>query len=98
MKILHGWVKIILCSALLMLFVSCASLGTYIPTDSSAGSMNVKEARNLLGKLNMGNSMGYRGGSDRLVKISDVRVTSQRLYVTDEKVSKVFLYSESFLR
>lgn len=45
MKIIHRWLVPLLSAAMLLQLASCAS---YIPTDSTAGNMSVKEARKVV--------------------------------------------------
>lgn len=70
------------------MLVSCAT--SYIPTDGSVGNMSVEQARKVLSTgLNGRYTWGYKDtklppGSDH-IRIVDVRVTSKRLLVTDER-------------
>lgn len=91
MKTPHRWLASIPCVAVSLLLVSCATYIT-IPTDSTAGNMSVKQARELL-------ATGLKGSkilnSGRIVPITDVRVRSNRLIVTDKNGKQsVFIYSE----
>lgn len=89
MKIVHRWLKAILCAAMLVLLASCA---TYVPTDSTVGNMSVKEARSVLATRLKG-EMILNSGSN--VPISDVRASSTRLIVTDENGKQsIFIYRE----
>jgi hypothetical protein len=93
MKIVHKWAAPVLCTAMLILLASCGGTTTYyIPTDSTAGNMSVKQARNWLA------TVLKEGGiltSGRKVPITDVRVNSYALTVTDENGEQsIFVYRE----
>lgn len=91
MKTAHRWLAAIFCTAVLVLLASCG--GTYyIPTDSTVGSMSTNQARKLLATELKGSKILNSG---RIVPITDVRVTSNRLIVTDKNGKQsVFIYRE----
>ncbi len=93
---LKRWLKQILCFAMLVLLASCA-VAPYRPSDSTVGNMSVNEARNVLvTQLKENCKICYSGfwvdthihcdGTNST--ITNVRVTSNRLIVTDDKDKK----------
>ena len=100
MKSSLRWLKSIPCSAMPILLASCAS--TYIPTDSAVGNMSTELARKVLSTgLKEGCTWGYKASrlASELMssceRITNVRVTSRRLLVTDRRGKKSsFIFSE----
>jgi hypothetical protein len=92
MKTVCRWWKLILCSAILGLLASCATY-TYMPTDSTVGSMSVMQARKALATgLKSSSSVIVNQGS--LDYITDVRVNLNRLVVTGKKGQEtIIVYS-----
>lgn len=93
MKTAHRWLASILCTAMLVLLVACAS-APYLPNDSSVGSMSVSDARTVL-------ATELVRGENRMVRskdfyiITDVRVNLNRLIVTGNEGQKnIFIYRE----
>ena len=97
MKTIHGWLKAILCSGMIVLLASCAST---IPTDSTVGDMSVEQARKVLATELMNNNphIGLFSANSNLIRgngITDVRVTLRRLLVTDKKGKQsTFIFSK----
>jgi hypothetical protein len=75
MKVVHKLLKAILCTAMLVLLASCATV-TYIPTDSTVGNMSVKEARKVI-VSGIGGPLGYHW-------TRDVHITTKKLSVTTD--------------
>lgn len=86
------WLVPSLCTAMLVLFASCAAI--YIPKDSTVNNMSVREARNLLA-TEMKRCDVYSNGEKLWYKITDVRVTWERLIVTDDRgKDSIFIFSD----
>ena len=96
MKTVHRWLASILCLATLVLLASCATpTTTGIPTDSTVENMSVKQARKVLATELKSSWYFSSGGWGRADRITDVRVMSNRLIVTDKTGKQsIFIYRE----
>ena len=95
MKNVHKWLKLILCSAMLVLLVSCATVlpnKKYIPNDISVQNISVEDAAKVfLSEINM--THVFVDNQWRLTK--KLLINHDRFIVTDEAgKDSIFLFSK----
>lgn len=85
MKNVHGWLKVILCSAALAFLASCALLTDplYIPNDNTVVNLSVKEARHTFATRDRRNVCRYVFVDGSSYSITGVRITPAKLIVSN---------------
>lgn len=98
MKTAAKWMKLIFFAAMLVFLVSCTSTSApYIPTNSTVGKMNVKQARAIIISTLKGGRVDYDGGLfSRCYLISGVRITPTKLVVENESGHDMIFQFNSF--